>query len=190
MGGSVRYPHPAHGLAALAITVIALPIAATPANAATTRAEYVAQVDQVCGSFTPQFTKLSRSLKKLVGKSNEVVTESDAQEKRRLNRIFRGLGRFVGKEAKVLGAMTEQVALVPPAPGDEAAVAQWIAGLRQFVSLQAQSAPAFKHRRLGRAAELSQQSLAALNSGGAAVKDWGISTCLVTIDVSVSTTYG
>jgi hypothetical protein len=175
---------------AVAVVLIAAAITAEAAPAATTRAEYVAQVDQVCGSYSPQFAKLSRAFKKISGKLKNVPTESDAQEKRRFNRILRGLGRYVGQQARVFVAMSDQIALVSPAQGDEEAVRQWLQGLRQFAVLQGQSGPALTHHRFGQAAALSQESIAALNSGGAAVKDFGISTCLVTIDVSVTTTYG
>jgi hypothetical protein len=189
MGGTVRYSHRVQGLIALAIAVMALGIIAGPARAASTRAEYVAQVDQACTSFAPKFASLDRPLKQLTAQLNKVVTETDAQEKRRFNRIFRGLGRYIGKTASLFGEMAEQVALVGPAPGDEAAVAQWIEGLRQFAALQAQSVPAWRHRKLGRAAALSQRSLEALNNGGAAVAAFGISDCPTHIDVP-ETSYG
>ena len=173
-------------MVALAITMIALAISATPATAATTRAEYVGQVNQVCGSFSPQLAKVSKSFKKLGSRLKGVDSESGAHEKRRFNRLLNDLGRYIGRQARILGAMPDQVALVAPAPGDEAAVSQWLQGLRQFATLQGQQASALRHHKFGRAAGLSQGSFEALNSGGAAVKDWGIRTCPVTIDVSAT----
>jgi hypothetical protein len=170
------------GVVALATTMIALAITST-AHAAATRAEYVAQVDQVCRDATPQFQALIPQFKKLTRGLDSVRTESDAHEKKRLNRLYRGLGRYVAATARIFGGMVDGVALVSPAPDDELAVAQWISGFRQFVDLQAQSAPAWKHHRLGRAAGLSEQSVEAINNGGAAVKDFGISVCLTHIDV-------
>jgi hypothetical protein len=79
--------------------------------------------------------------------------------------------------------MVDRMALVSPAPGDEAAVTQWIAGLREFTALQAQSAPAWKHRKLGRAVQLSTRSIEALNAGGVHVKDFGITSCPVSVEV-------
>jgi hypothetical protein len=168
----------------LSISIAALALVAATASAASTRAEYVSQVDRVCTSFVPQFAKLAHPLKKVERnlKQNR-ADETGAHEKRRFNRLLRVLGRYTGSSAKVLAAMTEQVALVGPAPGDETAVAQWIEGLKQFAALQAQSAPALKNHKLGQAAALSQRSVAAVNSGGAAVADFGISACLTHIDV-------
>jgi hypothetical protein len=168
---------------ALAATAMATP----SAQAASTRAEYVATVDQVCTGFSPQFSELSRQAKKIGGKLDFVGTETDQQEKRRLNRVYRGLGRYVGRLAQVFDQMVGQLASVSAAPGDEAAAAQWIDGLRQFTALQAQSAPAWLHHKLGRVAALSQQSLTALNTGGAAVRDFGITVCLTHIDVPETT---
>jgi hypothetical protein len=162
-------------------------LAAAPAHGAATRAEYVAEVDQVCTGFTPQFQTLHPAFKKLEASLNSVPTESDEHERRRLNRAYRLLGRYVGKQARIFGAMAEQVALVTPAVGDEAAVGQWIEGLRQFATLQAQSAPAFKRRKFGRAGALSGQSLEALNNGGAAVASFGIGVCPTHIDVPETT---
>jgi hypothetical protein len=170
-------------LISLATAAVALSIAATSAGAASTRAEYVGQVDQVCRDTAPQFQAAYRHFKKVTHGLDVVRTETDAQEKRRFNRLLRGLGRYVARTARVFAGMTERMALVTPAPGDEVAVSQWIEGLRQFTTLQAQSAPAWKRHKLGRAAALSEESVEALNNGGGAVKDFGIVACLVHIDV-------
>jgi hypothetical protein len=162
---------------------VAMAISATPASAASTRAEYVALVDQVCIDTAPQFQALNRRFKKIARGFDEVRTETDVQEKRRFDRLYRRIGEAVGANARVFGGMVERLALVSPAPGDETAVGQWIEGLRQFNSLQAQSVPPWRHRHLGRVAALSEQSFEALNSGGAAVKDFGISHCPVHIDL-------
>ncbi len=140
-------------------------------------------MDHVCTGFTPQFQAISRKIDALTAKYDVVRSESDSQEKRRLNRLYRGLGRYLGATARVFSAMTDQVAVVTPAPGDEAAVSQWIEGLRQFGALQAQMAPALKHHKLLRVVRLSQQSVEALNSGGAAVASFGIGPCPTHIDV-------
>jgi hypothetical protein len=169
------------------MAAIALAITSAPADAASTRAEYVTQVDQVCTGYAPQFQILGRKLDKLTAKFDVTRTESDAQEKRRLNRLYRGIGQYVSGSARVRGAMIDQLVTVPAAPGDEAAVAQWMVGLRRFNDLQAQSAPAWRHRKLARIIPLSDQSIEALNSGGAAVAGFGISACLTHIDVPETT---
>ena len=178
------------GAPILVLVLAATAIAASTAHGASTRAEYVAQVDQVCRDTATQFQALIPQFKKINRGLNSTPTESDAHERKRLNRLFKGLGRYIGATARIFGEMADQVALVSPALGDEAAVAQWISGFHQFADLQAQSAPAWKHRKIGRAAALSQQSVEALNNGGAAVKDFGITVCLTHIDIEVSTSYG
>jgi hypothetical protein len=47
------------------LALAATALAAAPAQAASTRAEYVAQVDQVCAGFTPQFQAVYPDFKKL-----------------------------------------------------------------------------------------------------------------------------
>lgn len=174
-------------LIAAAIMMIALAITAAPVLGASTRVDYVAQVNQVCTDFAPQFQKLGRQAKRLDAKLNFVGSESDQQEKRRLNRAFRGIGGNVAKTTRVFGAMVDRLALVSTAPGDEAAVAQWLQGLREFTALQAQTVPAWRHRKIGRLMSLGEQSINALNTGGAAVTDFGISECPTHIDVPETT---
>jgi hypothetical protein len=53
--------------------------------------------------------------------------------------------------------------------------------------LQAQSAPAWRHRKLFRVLALNEQSIQALNQGGAAVKDFGISACPLSIELPTPT---
>jgi hypothetical protein len=173
---------------ALAITMIALAITATAAYGASTRTEYVAQVDQICTEAKPQFQKLGRQLNKIApGDVIFVAPATNRREKRRLNRLYRGLGQYTARAAQAFGAMVERLALVTAAPGDEAAVAQWVGGLRQYVALQAQMAPAWRHHKLRRVLTLSDQSIEAVNNGGTAVKDFGISACLVRIDLPENT---
>jgi hypothetical protein len=53
---------PMAGVIGLAIIALVLAITATTAGAASTRAEYVAQVDQTCTTSAPQFKVVGRKL--------------------------------------------------------------------------------------------------------------------------------
>src|SRR6266516_4847219 len=108
-------PHAEPSLIALAIAAIALATVATPASAAATRAEYVAQVDQVCMDTTPQFRTIRRFLEKAFAQAPSAFpgepgaeTMTDKQFKRAIrrsgNRVVRGLAWF----DRVFGGMVER----------------------------------------------------------------------------------
>jgi hypothetical protein len=78
--------------------------------------------------------------------------------------------------------MVENIALITPAPGDEAAVSQWVNGMRQYLELNARSLRASKHGKALKSLDLLEQSVTALDTGGAAVQGFGISVCPTSAD--------
>ncbi len=174
----------APGLIALAITLTVPAIAAVPASAATTRAQYVAQVDQICSQSPRSSGRLGPKLKTLFSPNAPsplpppgAAEPTKKQIHRSLNRFINRLTRLLASFNRAFGATTEQLALIPPAPGDEAAVAQWIAGLRQYAMYTADSLRALRQHKPGAALFFQGLAIDALNSGGAAVQGFGISVC-------------
>jgi hypothetical protein len=172
---------------AVATAMTAVAISATTASAATTRADYVAQVDQICASTTQGFGRLGPKLKSLFGPKaisplpTDPSTPTKKQLKRSLNRFINRISRILASLNRALGSTTEQIALVAPAPGDEPAVAQWIAGLRQYVTFEAYSIRSLRHHKPRRALAFQRQGTEALNAGGAGVQSFGISNCLTSV---------
>jgi hypothetical protein len=162
---------------ALAATMIALTANAPSAEAAATRAEYVAQVDQVCREVEPQFQEVRRAFAKALGKGipgDEVPTRKAI---RILNRQIKGMTKALVKGTGVLAGMVERMRAVAPAPGDEALVSQWLTGLAQFASLHAQSLRASLHDKRRKAYRLEKTAFDALGIGFSAVQGFGIAIC-------------
>jgi hypothetical protein len=105
---------------------------AAPADAASTRAEYVAQVDPICQSFVgPNDDAVGAYLRneKRLGRvaSKGTLKQFGAQTKR----IARSLNRIALIEAN----LTDQIATVPPATEDFATVGTWLNHRRQEEAL-------------------------------------------------------
>jgi hypothetical protein len=102
--------------------------AVTPAQAASTRAEYIAQVDPICQSFVgPNDGAVHAYLKdwKRLGPvaKNGTLKQFVAQTKR----IARSLRQLAGIKA----SLTNQIAAVPPPAEDSATVGSWLDYRRQ-----------------------------------------------------------
>jgi hypothetical protein len=95
---------------------------AAPSYGASTRAEYVAQVDPVCqASHSRQKTlnqAYQRKTKALIARGAETDPPSRA--------LLRLTLRFYDRIARIQRAANRDVSSVPPAPGDEQAVTQWV----------------------------------------------------------------
>lgn len=110
------------------LSVVLVAVWATPANAASTRAEYVAQVDPICQSFVgPNDDAVRAYLKneKLLAPvaKHGTLKQFVAQTKR----IARSLRRLAGIKAN----LTNQIATVPPPTEDFATVGAWLDYRRQ-----------------------------------------------------------
>jgi hypothetical protein len=150
-----------------AITVIALAIAATAAYGAATRAEYVAQVDPICQAGK---TKLKRESRKY-GHRIRALRKQGIDTEKPTKRVLRLAVRFYDRVARIQRSANQQIAAVPPAPGDEQLVAEWLRLRSKRIKLTnraihayARSRKAHQFRRLmGRAntAEVNAESLVA-----------------------------
>jgi hypothetical protein len=93
--------------------VLAIALLLPPAALGTdTHAEYVAQVNPICKSAERQAAR------------NEKRIKPSGDPRTDFLRRVQAFGRLLGKT-------TKRIAAVDPAPGEEAAVRRWIAGLRQ-----------------------------------------------------------
>jgi hypothetical protein len=182
---SLRWETVTVGLVAAAVAAALLPGAA---QAASTRAEYVAQVDQICSQSSRDSGRLGPRLKSLFGPKARSPRSDPNSAPRTKKQIRRSLNRLVNHIAATLAtfnrefsATTEQIALVLAAPGDEAAVTEWIEGRRQYVSHIAESLHALRHHKPRAALAFQRQAIDALNAGGAAVQGFGISVCTTSL---------
>jgi hypothetical protein len=105
---------------------------AGPADAASTRAEYVAQVDPICQSFVGSNDAAVRAWiknEKRLGSvaRNGTLKQFGAQTKR----VARSLKRIAG----IAASLTNQIATVPPPPEDFPTVGTWLNYRRQEEAL-------------------------------------------------------
>jgi hypothetical protein len=146
-----------HGLIALAIALIAVAITAAPGYAASTRAEYVAQVDPICA---PTIRGEHKALDAAGRQVKKGRYKAAARSFRRTNRIF--------------SDGVEQVAAVPPPPADQPSISTWIQMLRSQVPLANRAAAALAHGHIGKA---MSRLLKASDSTKAYVRDYGFAAC-------------
>jgi hypothetical protein len=105
---------------------------AAPADAASTRAEYVAQVDPICQSFVGANDDAFRAWfknEKLLGRvaKNGTLQQFGAQTKR----VASSLKRI----ARIQATLTNQIAMVPPPTEDFGTVGTWLNDRRQEEAL-------------------------------------------------------
>lgn len=93
--------------------------AAAPASA--TRAEYAQQVNAICERAV---TDAERVL-------SETGEADSGDRSKGFRRAMKLIGRALDKLVRINGRMLDRTALVPPAPGDEALVFDWIASDRR-----------------------------------------------------------
>jgi hypothetical protein len=140
---------------------------AAPADAASTRTEYVAQAEAICAKPIPQFIKLDQQVLKL-RKRHDLRPSQYAVR----------LGKIMGKLANIEGGILTQLGTLTPAPGDEATVASWLQGEQQSKGLLDRAAQAGKHGKLGQMIGLLNQALSAAGQADQIVAGFGFRSCV------------
>lgn len=118
---------------AVAVALLAIPVVAvTPAHAASTRAEYVAQVDPICQGFVGPMQDAFRAWvrnEKLLGRvaAKGTLKQFGAQTKR--------TARSLKRIAQIHAGLTNQIATVPPPAEDFGTVGSWLNHRRQEEAL-------------------------------------------------------
>jgi hypothetical protein len=155
------------------VALIVVALSAAPARAASSRAEFVAQVEPICqAAQKPTFKAYGRLFK-------SIPTTADTQHptKRVIRKADRALGRFYTQISGIYGRTSGRIASVPPAPGDESAVASWLAGRSQAVTLGLAAGRAARHLKVGQASRLADRAIAASDTAVRSVSDFGFHVC-------------
>jgi hypothetical protein len=116
-------------------------VAAPPASAATTRAEYAAEVNSICVAANQELKKRLGSMTSgPANKGGKAVEDMTKPERRRLlNRIGRSLTRLLLRVTRASGRTITAVAAVSAAPGDQALVDSWVTSLKRAQRLSKRS---------------------------------------------------
>jgi hypothetical protein len=170
-------------LIALAITVIAFAITAAMAYGASTRAEYVAQVDPICQAGNQRIVRASKkaapSIKRILAKVKKLgEAGEDSPEAKRLYAKF--TSKAYGRYASIFHSVTTQITAVPPGPGDEAAVAAWLEGRALHAVLLRRAIRKAKRGKTDRSALLVLAALAILKEADDQVRSFGFQQCVTT----------
>jgi hypothetical protein len=155
---------------------------AVPADAASTRSEYIAQVDPICATFVgPENGSLTAFLDnaKRLGRVAKSSLKSGNFKPfiRQTRRTAGSLNRY----GQIHASLTDQIVAVPPAPGDEGTISTWINARRQaegFVRSAASALNQFKFRLF---AKRARQSDAAEFAGTNATSGMGFQVCGVSV---------
>ncbi len=108
------------GIAAVSGCLIALVAAASPASAATTRADWVAQVDPICQNGLAQEVVAVQPLLRAAKRAKK-------HRGRKANRrVQRRLVAYIFQYTNIERAVNAQIATVPPAPDDVSLVQVWL----------------------------------------------------------------
>jgi hypothetical protein len=108
------------GLIAVAISLVALATTAVSASAATTRAEYVAQVDPICQSAQAQEAVALQPVLRAFKRDQK---HHSRKTSRRAARAFRA---YFQQYAVIERAANAQIATVTPAPDDVSLIQVWV----------------------------------------------------------------
>jgi hypothetical protein len=161
-------------LIAPGVVGVALAITASTAIAASTRAEYVAQVDPICqaahAAGQAEVKRYERQVRRLTRHGFDPDHPSKA--------LLRAAVGFADRIAKIERPSFAQIAAITPAPGDEATVAEWLrlraretAYFQRAFHAFARNQKTHQFRRLSAKADKANLEAESL------VGDWGFEHC-------------
>lgn len=150
----------------------------TPAHAASTRAEYIAQVDPICqASVAPMdaaATAYNRNYKRWV---RVLMHGSVKAWVKQTGRTARSLSQFT----LVHASMTNQIAAVPPVPSDAGTISTWLNDRRQAEAFATSAATAFSRFKFDRFDKQIRRANLAEDAGIRAVAGFGFQVCGVSV---------
>lgn len=165
-------------VALLTIGIVAVP----PAHAASTRAEYIAQVDPICQSFVgPQNDALSSFIQntKRLGRVAKSSLKS-GKVKAFVRQTRRTAGALNGY-AQIHASLTDQIVAVPAPSGDAGTVSTWLNARRQAEGSARSAALALSQFKFKVFLKRLDQSDAAESTGLNAIAGMGFQVCGVSV---------
>lgn len=158
---------------ALPLLLLAIAVFAAPANAATTRAEYVAQVDPICQQENISQKAVVRSLNKRVKRLAKRGFDPQKPSKPVARLIIRGYDRLAGLQRGANGS----IALVTPAPGDQTTTSSWIQQRAAFATLFQRAGHLFAHQKQRKALGLFFRALRIEDQAEQLIEPFGFRFC-------------
>ena len=146
------------------------------ASAASTRAEYVAQVDPICQAFRGPASGADNAYIKNYKRLLRVARKGTVKEfVRQTNRTAGSLLRFT----QIHMSVTDQIATVPPAAADAGTVNTWLNYRRQSDAFSTSAASALKQFKFERFFKQNDHAGAAEAAGRETIAPFGFQVCAV-----------
>ncbi len=160
---------------ALALALLAVPaVAATPANAATTRLEYIAQVDPICQSFEgpvdDAWAAYARNDRRWARASKYGTPKA-------IVRTAKQTARSLAGWAQTLTRLIDQIAPVPPPAEDAVTVSTWLDLRRQANANEVSAASALKRGNVPKYFRLLRPADAESDASERAISGFGFQVC-------------
>jgi hypothetical protein len=159
-----------------ALAVVAVAVVAAPAQAATTRGEYVAQVDPICQSIIPDVKatggSINRSIRRYVRDVLAGASRRDAAH-RYFNRVGRSLIRFSGD----IGDLRTKIEAVSVPPQDSGYVTLWLRDISSAQGLVAEAGRALRKRHISAFRSLWAEASAVAEESDVWVGGFGFQYC-------------
>jgi hypothetical protein len=167
-------------MTAVASVAIALAIAAAPssAGAASTRAEYIAQVDPICQTFVAPVTNAFKAYHRAFKAMNKRAKSGTAKA---FLRSIRRTANTLSTVAQVHLSMIQQIVGVAPPTADGATINAWTTALGQEQANEVGAATALRQLKFGTFFKRLNQADAAVNAADAAIAGYGFTVCAVAV---------
>jgi hypothetical protein len=151
--------------------MVALAITATAVYGASSRVEYVAQVDPICHTADLKGKRLTRK-----HHLPSVIELGDLRSGDREDQLI--VAKQLGLSAhKIVGPFIAAVSTIPPPPGDEDIIGKWIGDYRFFMRNSIRAVRAIRHAKPRRAYHLIIATLPLIIEDVEALQPWGFQYC-------------
>lgn len=173
--------------AILAGLVLTLALSAPAAQAAATRAEYVAQAEPLCAATNQVLNKRAKKYIKQLKAFNREKPKTKAAKKRQALRFFFVSGTFYLTIGNALNTLDGQLGGIAAPAADATVAAQWLESLRLDADTFNRLGLAFKSRKLKKIIAAAPEANGLdkqLQATDAIVAGWGFQECLVGSDPS------
>jgi hypothetical protein len=147
-------------LAPSLLVVVALLAMPALSHAATTRAEFVAQAEPICGLANDDIAHLNERFHRL-------------HEKGR----YRAAGRALQRTGTRLSSSIEQVRAITAPPGDEQTIAGWLATIQMVAGENLRLGQAESRRHFSQIPKIKSRIRVFQRQAHALVADWGFHAC-------------
>jgi hypothetical protein len=158
----------------LVVSMALITVWAAPADAASTRAEYIAQVDPICQSFEGPvddgWAAYVRNFKRWVRAAKHGTPKAIVRGAKRT-------ARSLAQWAQTLTRLFDQIAAVPPPAEDAATLSAWTNHRRQANAYNVATASAIRQGKIAKADRLVRQADAEAEASERAISGFGFQVC-------------